>query len=66
MKKLFVILLLIVAAFVVAEHQPQMVEVSHVDNGLTYVNYVDYRGDLYTDVYIEDAPIEVQAIAELR
>lgn len=66
MKKLVVVLLLIVAAFVVTEYQPQMVEVSHVDNGLIYVNYVDYKGDLYTDVYIEDAPIDVQAIVELR
>lgn len=59
MKKLAVVLLLIVAAFVAAEHQSQMVEVSHVDNGLVYVNYTDHDGDLYTDVYIEDAPINV-------
>lgn len=66
MKKVIAILLVIVAAFVVTERQPQMVEVSHVDNGLMYVNYVDHNGDLFTDVYIEDAPIEVQVIAELR
>ena len=64
MKRLVVVLLLIVAAFVVTEHQPQMVEISRVDNSLVYVNYVDHNGDLYTDVYIEDAPIEVQAIAK--
>lgn len=66
MKKAIAILLVIVAAFVVTEHQPQMVEVSYVDNGMIYVNYVDYNGDLYTDVYVEDAPIEVQVIAGLR
>lgn len=66
MKKLAVVLLLIVAAFVVIEHQPQMVEISRVDNGLVYVNYVDHSGDLYTDVYVEDAPINVQVIAWLR
>ena len=41
-----------------------MVEISHVDSTGMYVNYVSHDGDLYTDVYIEDAPIEVQAIAE--
>ena len=64
MKRLVVVLLLIVAAFVVTEHQPQMVEISHVDSTGMYVNYVSHDGDLYTDVYIEDAPIEVQAIAK--
>ena len=66
MKKAIAILLVIVAAFVVTEHQPQMVEISLVDNGLVYVNYVDHNGDLYTDVYVEDTPIEVQVIAGLR
>lgn len=66
MKRLVIILLLIVAAFVVTEHHPQMVEISRVDNGLVYVNYVDYSGDLYTDVYIEDAPINVQVITWVR
>lgn len=64
MKKLLAILLVIVAAFIVAQRQPQMVEVSHIDNGAMYVNYIDHDGDLYEGVYIEDAPIEVQAIAE--
>lgn len=64
MKKAIAILLVIVAAFIVAERQPQMVEVSHVDSTGMYVNYVSHDGNLYTDVYIEDAPIEVQAIAE--
>lgn len=66
MKKAIAILLVIVAAFTVSRLLPQMVEVSHVDNGLMYVNYIDHNGDLYTDVYVEDAPIEVQVIAELR
>lgn len=66
MKKAIAILLVIVAAFVIAERQPQTVEISRVDNALVYVNYVDHNGDLYTDVYVEDAPIEVQVIAELR
>lgn len=64
MKKVIAILLIIVASFIVAERQPQMVEVSHIDSTGMYVNYVSHDGDLYTDVYIEDAPIEVQAIAE--
>lgn len=64
MKKVIAILLILVAAFVIAQRQPQMVEISHIDNGLMYVNYVDHKGDLYEGVYIEDAPIEVQAIAE--
>ncbi len=66
MKKAIAILLIIVAAFVIVQRQPQMVEISHVDGTGLYVNYVDNNGDLYTDVYIEDTPIEVQAIAELR
>lgn len=66
MKKAIAILLIIVAVIIIGERQPQMVEISYVDNGLVYVNYVDHSGDLYTDVYIEDAPIEVQTIAELR
>lgn len=67
MKKVIAILLILVAAFVIAQRQPQMVEVSHIDNGAMYVNYIDHDGDLYEGVYIEDAPIEVQAIAkELR
>ena len=64
MKKAIAILLIVIAAFVVAQRQPQMVEISHVDGTGMYVNYVSHDGDLYTDVYIEDAPIEVQAIAE--
>ena len=67
MKRVIAILLIIVAAFIVAERQPQMVEVSHVDSTGMYVNYVDHDGNLYRDVYIEDAPLEVQSIAdELR
>lgn len=67
MKRVIAILLIIVAAFIVAERQPQMVEVSHVDSTGMYVNYVDHDGNLYLDVYIEDAPLEVQSIAdELR
>lgn len=67
MKKAIAILLIIVAAFIVAERQPQMVEVSHIDSTGMYVNYVDHDGNLYRDVYIEDAPLEVQSIAdELR
>lgn len=64
MKKVIAILLIIVAAFIIAQRQPQMVEISHVDSTGMYVNYISHEGDLYTDVYIEDAPIEVQAIAE--
>lgn len=37
-------------------------EVSIQNRGI----YADHNGDLFTDVYIEDAPIEVQVIAELR
>lgn len=67
MKKVIAILLILVAAFVIAQRQPQMVEISHVDSTGMYVNYVSHDGDLYMDVYVEDAPIEVQAIAkELR
>ena len=67
MKKVIAILLIIVAAFVIAQRQPQMVEVSHIDSTGMYVNYVDHDGNLYQDVYIEDAPLEVQAVAdELR
>lgn len=67
MKKAIAILLIIVASFIVAERQPQMVEVSHVDSTGMYVNYVDHDGNLHRDVYIEDAPLEVQSIAdELR
>ena len=64
MKKAIAILLIIVAAFYVAYRQPQMVEISHIDSTGLYVNYIDRNGDLYEGVYIEDAPIEVQAIAE--
>lgn len=64
MKKAIAILLIIVASFIVAERQPQMVEVSHIDSTGMYVNYVDHDGNLYEGVYIEDAPIEVQAVAD--
>lgn len=64
MKKVIAIFLILVAAFVIAQRQPQMVEISRVDSTGMYVNYVSHDGDLYTDVYVEDAPIEVQAIAE--
>lgn len=64
MKKVIAILLILVVAFVIAQRHPQMVEISHVDSTGMYVNYVSHDGDLYIDVYVEDAPIEVQAIAE--
>lgn len=64
MKKVIAILLIIVAAIIIGERQPQMVEISHVDSTGMYVNYIDNRGNLYIDVYIEDAPVEVRAIAE--
>lgn len=64
MKKIIAILLIIVSAVIVAYRQPQMVEISHIDSTGLYVNYIDRNGDLYEGVYIEDAPIEVQAIAE--
>ena len=64
MKKAIAILLIIVAAIIIGERQPQMVEISHIDSTGMYVNYIDRNGDLYEGVYIEDAPIEVQAIAE--
>lgn len=67
MKKVIAILLIIIAAFIVAQRQPQWVEVSHIDSTGMYVNYIDHDGNLYRDVYIEDAPLEVQSIAdELR
>ena len=64
MKKAIAILLIIVAAIIIGERQPQMVEISHIDSTGMYVNYIDRNGDLCEGVYIEDAPIEVQAIAE--
>lgn len=64
MKKAIAILLIIVAASYIAYRQPQMVEVSHVDSTGMYVNYIDHDGNLYEGVYIEDAPIEVRAVAE--
>lgn len=64
MKKAIAILLIIVAAIIIGERQPQMVEVSHVDSTGMYVNYIDHDGNLYEGVYIEDAPIEVRAVAE--
>ena len=67
MKRAIAILFIIIVAIIVAYRQPQMVEVSHVDSTGMYVNYVDHDGNLYRDVYIEDAPLEVQSIAdELR
>lgn len=65
-KKVIAILLIVVMAVIVVYRQPRMVEISYTDDTETYVNYIDNRGDLYKDVYIEDTPLEVQIVAELR
>lgn len=64
MKKAIAILLIVVAAIIVTYRQPRTVEISHVDDTGVYVNYIDHSGDLYKGVYIEDAPLNVQIVAE--
>ena len=66
MKKAIAILVIVVAVIIVAYRQPRMVEIDYIDDTGTYVNYVDHNGDLYKGVYIEDAPLNVQIVAELR
>lgn len=66
MKRAIIILLIVVVAIIVAYRQPRMVEVDYIDDTGTYVNYIDHNGDLYKGVYIEDAPLNVQIVAELR